>query len=51
MNDELEEHALKIGHRLADEHGCYSRSEILERLQEMVTFAKEHYEEATNLAA
>jgi hypothetical protein len=38
-------------HELSDCHGCYSWDEILERLQEMVAFAKIHYEEVSKEAA
>ncbi len=51
MSDELEDLAFKMEHELSDCHGCYSWDEILKRLQEMVVFAKEHYEEVSRLAA
>ena len=42
MSDELEDRAIELEHELSDCHGCYSWSEILDRLQEMVVFAKQH---------
>ena len=45
MSDELEDRAIELEHELSDCHGCYSWDEILERLQEMVVFAKEHHKD------
>lgn len=51
MSDELEDLASEMEHELSDCHHCYSWDEILERLQEMVAFAKIHYEEVSKEAA
>ena len=51
MSDDLENLAEEMKHELADCHGCYCYEEILNRLQRMVEFGKEHYKEASKIAA
>ena len=43
MSSELETLASEIDHPLCDCHGCDGIDEVLERMEEMVEFAKEHY--------
>ncbi len=51
MSDDLENLATEMEHELSDCHGCYCYEEILDRLQRMVEFGKEHYKEASKIAA
>jgi len=43
MSNELEDLATEMGHELCDCHGCDGIDEVLERMEKMVEFAKEHY--------
>ena len=51
MSDDLENLAEEMKHELSDCHGCYCYEEILDRLQRMVEFGKEHYKGASEIAA
>ena len=43
MSSELENLAFEMNHELQDEHGCEGIDEVLDRMEEMVAFGKEHY--------
>ena len=43
MSNELEEKAFEMQHHLCDEHYCYGLDEVLNRLTDMLEFAKQHH--------
>ena len=43
MSSELEDLAAQIEHNLCDEHYCRDADEVLNRMERMVLFGKEHY--------